>query len=133
MLQQPVNHKGCPSIQFHLREFYHEYKKLSQFQSRFNGLNTSTDFCFHDYGKSDGDIFLLVIKIMKFLVLIPAVAAIVQEMHSSLKFIKNGLRLVMTKDRIHCFTVINSHKDIILDYGSTNNDFVTNIYEKCYS
>ena len=54
-------------------------------------------------------------------------------MYSSLKFIKNGLRLVMTKDRIHCFSVINTHKDIILDYGSTNNDFVTNIYEKYYS
>ena len=47
MLQQPVNHKACLNIQFYLREFYHEYKKLSQFQSRFNGLNTSTDFWFH--------------------------------------------------------------------------------------
>ena len=57
MLEQPVNNKGCSSIQFLVGEFYQEYKKgllsFLGFLTFFGGggLKSVKSFCYFFWGK----------------------------------------------------------------------------------
>ena len=54
--------------------------------------------------------------------LIPATAATVEWAHSSLKFVKNDPRSIMSEDHMNAFTLLYIHKDLSLNYDQIIDD-----------
>ena len=73
--------------------------------------------------KVDEITFPLISKISKLLMLIPATAASVERAHSSLKFVKNGLRSTMSEDCMNALMLLYVHTDLSLNYDQIIDDF----------
>ena len=73
--------------------------------------------------KVDENIFPLISKILKLLMLIPATSATVERTHSSLKFVKNYLPSTMSEDRMNALMLLYIHEDLSLNYDQVIDDF----------
>ena len=100
---------------------------ISQLESRFHQINLSArreelpSTPHKTIKKVDKNTFPLIYKILKLLMLIAA-AATIERAHSSLKFLKNDLRFIMSEDRMNAFTLLYIHKDLSLNYDQIIDD-----------
>ena len=71
----------------------------------------------------DQNTFLLISKILKLLILIPATAGTVEKAHSLLKLVKNDLRSTMLEGRMNALMLFHIHNDLSLNYDQVIDEF----------
>ena len=76
-----------------------------------------------DQNTFDQNTFLLISKILKPLILIPATAGTVEKAHFLLKFVKNDPRSTMLEGRMNALMLFHIHNDLCLNYDQVIDEF----------